>query len=501
MFAVRVAYCFNSGSTGADGALEPPLGTTEVNVQLPASGVLNYTTVKIQAGTTVRFLRNTSNTPAVLLASGDVIIDGVIDVSGTDGAAAGLAGDGNRIDDGVPGKGGPGGFDGGYGGTFTPRTDAGTGGGPGGGTGGQTGPIAVPVIGTFPPGPGGGGGFAGEGGTANIRTLFSTGTRFIAGGKPYGNPQLLPLTGGSGGGGGGADTSFPMNGSGGGGGGGAILIASSGQIVHNGSIRARGGRGGAVGRLESKSSNSMCGGGGSGGAIRLMATRLSGSGVLDGSGGTVPATTGISGGLAGCLQTNVGEPPVSAAGSAGYARLEADFLDFRGAGANFGTPGPITVPGAPGLRIAQVGGISVGNEPKGTDDVLLAANTPSPVTVQIISNGIPTGGIVKVTLRPRNGTPTSVESAPLSGTTAEASTTVQLEIPVGSNVISAATTFAVTGALKESASRFAQGETIERITLTTTLGGRQSVAIGHTTSGREIEIPLAALASAQFLQK
>jgi hypothetical protein len=53
---------FNSGSTGADGALAPAVPTFEV--QVPESGVLNYTSINIPQGTTVKFKKNRLNTPA-----------------------------------------------------------------------------------------------------------------------------------------------------------------------------------------------------------------------------------------------------------------------------------------------------------------------------------------------------------------------------------------------------------------------------------------------------
>ena len=51
---------FNSGSTGADGALDLSTMTCPNNtceVQLPESGVLNYTTVNIPGGSAQRTLR------------------------------------------------------------------------------------------------------------------------------------------------------------------------------------------------------------------------------------------------------------------------------------------------------------------------------------------------------------------------------------------------------------------------------------------------------------
>jgi hypothetical protein len=107
------AWAFESGSTGADGALNPAVNTV---IQLPPSGILNYTTINIPVGVRVTFQKNTLNTPVYLLASGNVTVAGTIDVSGGDSTDTGTSGSGNQADDGIPGAGGPGGFAGGIGG-------------------------------------------------------------------------------------------------------------------------------------------------------------------------------------------------------------------------------------------------------------------------------------------------------------------------------------------------------------------------------------------------
>jgi hypothetical protein len=134
-----IGQTFSSGSTGADGALDLTAG--DRTVQLPASGILNYTTVNIPAGKTLTFGMNLRNTPVVMLAQGAVLISGSIDVAAPYNRNRALS---NRIP-------GPGGF---YGG------DPGLPGfGPGGGQpwaqGQWIGPLSlVPNIG----GSGGGGG-------------------------------------------------------------------------------------------------------------------------------------------------------------------------------------------------------------------------------------------------------------------------------------------------------------------------------------------------------
>ena len=86
----------NSGSTGADGAFNP---TANAVVQIPPSGVFNYTSVNIPSGVTITYKKNVSNTPVTILVSGDVTIAGTIDVS----APA------NSGDISIGGVGGPGG--------------------------------------------------------------------------------------------------------------------------------------------------------------------------------------------------------------------------------------------------------------------------------------------------------------------------------------------------------------------------------------------------------
>ena len=114
------AQAFNSGSTGADGALNITADTT---LQLPPNGVFNFTTINVAAGRTLKFTKNSLNTPIYLLATGDVIIAGTINLSGT------------NANGGAPGVGGPGGFDGGAGGFgIGASTAAGDGLGPGGGS-------------------------------------------------------------------------------------------------------------------------------------------------------------------------------------------------------------------------------------------------------------------------------------------------------------------------------------------------------------------------------
>lgn len=225
------AATFSAGSDGSYGALTI---TNNTVLPVPSNGVFHCTTITIGEGATLSFTPNELNTPVYLLAQGDVVILGAIDVGGQNYN--------------VGGRGGPGGFAGGMG--AKPGLPAGDGHGPGGGGGGTTDNSNLPNY----PGNGSFGGVDARTGSARH-------------GRIYGNSLLVPLIGGSGGGG-------RSDGAIGGGGGGAILIASDTLIFLNGAIRARGGTG-----------IFYCSG--SGGGVRLVAPAFNMTG-----GSTIDARSG-----------------------------------------------------------------------------------------------------------------------------------------------------------------------------------------------------------------
>src|SRR5689334_21893804 len=148
------AQAFSSGSTGADGALD--LSTMNCpndicQIQLPESGILNFTTVNVPQGKQLRFKNNSRNTPVTMLAQGPITIGGSVDVSSVYMFARGACG-------GTFERLGPGGFRGGL-----P-----SGLGPGGGTinqqnGRWIGPLSLlPIVG------GSGGWNVGDGGGAIV---------------------------------------------------------------------------------------------------------------------------------------------------------------------------------------------------------------------------------------------------------------------------------------------------------------------------------------------
>jgi hypothetical protein len=473
-----LALAFNSGSTGADGAFNPTVNT---ELELPPSGVFNFTTINVPTGVTVTFKKNATNTPVVWLASGNVTIAGVVSIVGKDSPSVGASGNGNLGDDGIPGVGGPGGYDGGRGGQVDAaeaNRRGGAGLGPGAGTGGQS----YNNGGTIYPFGGGGGGYSVAGASSeswNASTSFRAASG--VGGSPYGSSVLLPLIGGSGGGGGAAGPNY--GGSGGGGGGGAMLLASSGTVNITGSILAYGGTSGA----SSGVSSGATGGGGSGGAIRIVATTISGNGTVQATGRAAQDSTVV-------YYSNGGD------GGDGRIRLEAEAITRTAATTPAYTtsiPGPLFIAGAPKLSIASVAGINAPANPTGNADINLPANTPNPVTVVLTTSGVPPGNVVKLTVTPATSAPIVVTSPALAGTNASASASVSVTLPSGPSVMSATTTYTIVASLGDAMSTYAEGERVEKIELVASLGGPSKMKL-ITVSGKEFPAPAAALALAGF---
>ena len=172
--------------------------------------VFKYASINVPVGVTVTFKNHPSHAPVVWLVQGGVDIAGTVSVNGKAGDT-GPAGA-------TPAEPGPGGF---RGGVFGPA-GYGAGHGPGGGTSN-----------------------AGNG-------TYNT---------DYGNPQIIPLIGGSGAG------ANPYAGYAGNGAGGAILIAASGIIQLAGTITAI--------------SENIYSSAGSGGAIKIISNQLVGTGTLN----------------------------------------------------------------------------------------------------------------------------------------------------------------------------------------------------------------------------
>lgn len=304
----------------------------------------------------------------------------------------------------------------------------------------------------------------------------------VEGGRPYGNDALLPLIGGSGGGGGASGAIF--HGAGGGGGGGAILVAVSGRLELTGSIHANGGSGGKIKKVMISASLDAngCGGSGSGGAVRLTATTLNGNGEISVNGGMLPID------YCGSI--------VGGSASVGRVRMEAEFASRL----VDGLPGPLFVTGERSLRFASVAGIPVPAIPTGNNDVTVPTATPNPVTITLATTGVPVGSIVKVSVTPQYGSPPiSVDSPPTVGSLDSATTSVSVDIPPSHSVLSAQTSFTVVAAVGDALSRFAQGERVEKVTLTSTLGQGEKATL-HTVAGNQFEVEPALLKLAALLK-
>ncbi len=439
---------FESGSTGADGAFSPASSQT---IQVPESGIFNYTTVNIPSGVTITYTRNSKNTPVTILATGNVTIAGTINIDGKGGNSNGGGG-----------LGGPGGFNGGAAGFGFDTFNGTTGDGPGGGAGGAS------TNGTNIGG-GGGGGFANAGVNGNVQNV---GTTAAQGGPRYGSSTLLPLIGGSGGGGGGALTGKTSGA--GGGGGGAILIASSSTINFTGTIFARGGNGTFI-----TPGNGASGGGGAGGAIRLVANTITGGGSLNVTAGN---------GFAGFVNEVRGGN-----GGVGYVRIEAfDYTGFNPSvpsnSITFASPNPAIVANAPSLRIATVAGVAAPTSPLGSlagvPDVVLPSTQANPVAVVIEGTNVPVGTIIDVTVIPTNGTRSTVQSDGLAGTEAASSATANVTLPAGMSVLTATAVIDLTQASAQP--MFVDGERVDRIEIAATYGGASELTY-VTRTGRRIK--------------
>jgi hypothetical protein len=251
-------------SDGSDGPFHP---TGNQNIKLndvAPDGVFNFTTVHIPANVTITFARNALNTPVFFAATGDVLIEGTINVSGSSYSAPG----------------GPGGWDGGL---HSGNSAGSPGQGPSPGQGGPA-----------PTGQGNAGGGAGMG-TEGLVATTRTGPNPAAGGTMIPRPELLAgQTGGagSGGGGGGGRLFFGIDipGGDGGGGGGGLQISTPGNLTFSGKLIADGGHGGWA--FANAFAHGGPGGGGAGGNIELCAQNL----IISGS-PTVEARGGAGGGL------------------------------------------------------------------------------------------------------------------------------------------------------------------------------------------------------------
>lgn len=394
--SLTTAQTFDSGSDGSDGALDLT-GETGTLIFDPATfnppldpdgdNIYHFTTITIPTDLTVKLsAEKLGATPVVWLASGDVQLDGIIDLKGEDCGAASLARKSAVA--------GAGGFGGGLG--SAEGLPATPGFGPGGGT-----PCTEAFSTTITWG--GAGGHAVDG---NVGQTCDTGG---TGGEAYGNPFLLPLIGGSGGAGSTRLDALSIRGSAGGG---ALLIASSTKILFGvfgtdgGDILADGGF---------CSDNVASRGGGSGGAIRVIAP------IIGGGYGTLIYARGRSGGSDGRIRIEAFE----------YTLTSNSFSPQP----TFGMPYPGTVflpDSVPQVRVVSINGFPVPDSPTGNfilPDVVI--NAFDPVTVEVEGRNVPLDKIVQLDIMPENAMLQTVYTGPLTGTLEQSTASAEVTFEHG----------------------------------------------------------------------
>lgn len=353
---------FDSGSDGSDGVLNFDDGTTETmtiifdpatfNPPLDPDGdnVYHFTSINIPENYRV-VLRSDimGSTPVQWLCSGDVSIDGHLDLNGQNGRSVADHGRVRAIA-------GAGGYDGGFGSERSSQREATPGLGPGGGT--DTGSA-----------------FKDGAGAGHV-------SRY--GGSSYGNEFLVPLIGGSGGAGNNSRTNDSDNilidSIGGGAGGGAILLSGE-SITINGSLTANGGSG--------EWFRTYDGGSGSGGAIRIFTKEFFGDGFISANG-------------------SASEDGQS---SAGRIRIETFLNNFAGTVSipgseyvSYSLPVELS-PSFGTVRITHIDGVEVPMDLSGTVEVPDAViQNPDPVLVEIQTSDIPTTTVMQLRVRAVDGT-------------------------------------------------------------------------------------------------
>ncbi len=257
---------------GSDGNLTVSSGTTTLDTDANPDG-FDYVNVSVSAGAV---LTAAGSNPLIIRATGNVIIEGTLQVDGGDGQDSN--GGGYTPAGGTGIAGGSNGAEG----LLLPGQNNSSGNhgyGVGRGYGGYTSCCAC-----------GGGDCGGGGGGGSYGTNGTSGGTCPLGSQvpPYSDPGSIYLGaqfGGSGGGSGGYDEDGGQMeaGAGGGAGGGALKISSP-TITISGVTRADGGDGGDA--LNANEGEGGSGGGGSGGGIWLVASSINISGSLTALGGS-----------------------------------------------------------------------------------------------------------------------------------------------------------------------------------------------------------------------
>lgn len=407
---------WESGSDGSDGAYSPAV-TTVVDLSLAASlcdcdadtqvddpcrwdcpspvagrgvydaeqwaVVFKYTTVDVASGATITFGMHPSGAPVIWLATGNVTINGRVNVDGED-----VLNSSNPAVIPYFTQPGPGGFQGGQASHSGASGSISYGLGPGSAPtlitntcydGSMSAQMAAHR-----------GQYAGTG----VPPSFSS--------SSYDNDGALPLIGGSGGG-----AAINTNtGRGGGAGGGAILVASTTGIAltSTGSVTAKGGSNTTQDLVEGVGA-SLYGAPGSGGAIRLRSESVNLS-----AGSSVNAAGGGFQTFRNCGTFSAGP---------GAVRIEASSITnlgtISGSQSFPGAPSVVFATAPPQLYVTSVCGQSAPLDPMwGINSADVDLNSASACTVNIEATGVPVGTIVVVRAIPARGSIISVNSTPLA---------------------------------------------------------------------------------------
>jgi hypothetical protein len=146
----------------------------------------------------------------------------------------------------------------------------------------------------------------------------------------------------------------------------------------------------------------------------------------------------------------------------------------------------------PSLTISSVAGIAAPLSPTGIGDITLPLGSPSTAQVMITTTNVPPGSTVQLTVSPERGAPVTTTSSPLTGTQASATATANIDIPIGNSTLLATASYTVTVAMGEALSVYAQGERVERIELSASMGGTSTTRL-VTVSGKQFNAPALAL--------
>lgn len=412
--AVAVAQTWSgSGSNGSDGALNLGANTPGVvnnilvfdpialNLDADADNVYHFTTITIRDNIRVQFFANKMRRPGpvVFLATGNVLIGGILSLTGESGHVATNNDSLRRIS--IPG---PGGYPGGIGGKLSG---------------------APPT-----PGMGPGGGRIVESNNANnfrgcpgayTNSVVPSWCAGVGGPPAYGTNLLQPLVGGSGGGGAWGGRSN-LGGAGGGAGGGAIRISSSTAIAFGTGLNGTSAQG-CNGNV-----NYVIADGGDGGSEVGVAAWAG-----PGAGGAIHLQAPI---ITGCGTHAYARPGVINSSSGSEGRIRFDAINNVGISA---TP-PATTnllvdvalpPSQPYLRIISINGVNVPSNPKfdyASPDVLI--NSTSSVPVELVANNIPVNTPVTVFLTTDTGADITT-TVNLTGSVAESTATANVTLPLG----------------------------------------------------------------------